>query len=200
MDEFLSDEDWDIKIHYFSTLVNRNEFLEAEKFLKQIKPRNREEEEFIMAQQIHLEWLANPKDYKLSKEKRVLLYEFGTNLYPSSGYIRGIYSTITGDYIKHDHPMPDEIIEKRTIDEDVSNTEFTIAPNPSDEVITITFTPIEILQKVTISSLSGELIKALDIYPGSSSIEVDISEMNSGVYMVQYSKNGDTYTKKFIKL
>ena len=75
--------------------------------------------------------------------------------------------------------------------EDYNLINFTIYPNPVQDILNIeSQQPIE---AVKIYNLHGQLIKV------DSFMNVDISQLNTGLYFVQVIIEGKTVTKKFIK-
>jgi len=72
-----------------------------------------------------------------------------------------------------------------------SFTNFTIYPNPAQEVLKIESQ--HHIESVKIYSLLGKLIK------NEFNNSIDISELKMGLYFVQVTIDGKTVTKKFIK-
>jgi len=93
------------------------------------------------------------------------------------------------DWCKDDWADYSEDCELGT--EDTAQINFTIYPNPTQNILNIeSQQPIE---RVKIYNLQGQLIKEV------SPINVDISQFNAGLYFVQVTIEGKTVTKKFIK-
>lgn len=71
--------------------------------------------------------------------------------------------------------------------------EFTIYPNPSSDLITVTSK--DDIKKVTVIALDGKIVLTAD-----NSEKIDVSKLSKGVYILQGElKNGTVISKKIIK-
>jgi len=88
-------------------------------------------------------------------------------------------------------PMPVSIenIKANAID-------IKIYPNPSTDYITIRLNDL-INSTLTITSLSGNKIKTIELITNLTSI--DISSLNSGIFLLSIKKDEQVYYKKFMK-
>lgn len=202
MESFIveSESDFDVAIDYFSALVNKSEYHTANKFLDKIHTKSEKEAGFVQAQKINLEWLENPKDYKLTPGKKALLIKFGQQLHPISGYARGIYTKITGEYIEHSHPLPDKGVESRSESKADISEEITLYPNPSDTKLRISLLTGTTDHKIMIISAEGILIKEALVGSNTHYYEMDISDLKPGIYTIQTSGSNKPQVKKFVKL
>lgn len=68
---------------------------------------------------------------------------------------------------------------------------FTMSPNPTQNELNIQSK--NLIHSIKIYSIQGQLIKE------SSSTKIDVSSLNVGIYFAQFSIEGKTITKRFIK-
>ena len=85
--------------------------------------------------------------------------------------------------------MPVSIVNINAID-------IKVYPNPARDFITIRSNDL-INNTLTITSLTGNEIKTIELITNLTSI--DISNLNSGVYLISIKKNEQIYYKKFMK-
>lgn len=78
---------------------------------------------------------------------------------------------------------------------DVSETNFRVYPNPVNDFLTVKTQ--EIVENIAIFDLLGK--KVIDINPNTISPVVDMSNLNSGMYFANITINGITQTVKVIK-
>jgi hypothetical protein len=72
---------------------------------------------------------------------------------------------------------------------------FSMYPNPASNRLNISAK--ETIQNADIFNVLGKKVMSLDINKSSESI--DVSNLNSGIYLIKYNVNGTTGTAKFIK-
>lgn len=78
-----------------------------------------------------------------------------------------------------------------------SNINFSLLPNPTDNILEIS-TNQEHINQITIYNINGKLInnyKGLD----SNKVNINVSKFNLGTYLVKIESQNKTITKKFIK-
>ncbi|KAA3625808.1 MAG: T9SS C-terminal target domain-containing protein [Flavobacterium sp.] len=76
-----------------------------------------------------------------------------------------------------------------------TDIEFQLSPNPVSDILTIS-SEVNI-ESVAIYSGLGQLIQQNQI--DSSTVIIDVSALNSGVYVIQLASSDRTTSKKFIK-
>ena len=86
-------------------------------------------------------------------------------------------------------PMPVSVVNINAID-------IKVYPNPARDFITIRSNDL-INNTLTITSLAGNEIKTIELITNLTSI--DISTLNSGVYLISIKKDQHIYYKKFMK-
>ncbi|MEO5569319.1 MAG: T9SS type A sorting domain-containing protein [Bacteroidia bacterium] len=90
------------------------------------------------------------------------------------------------------------------------NSNFQIFPNPTNDFITVSFTSAkEKNVSVEVYDLFGREVansnyqisnSPVPIPSGNFQIKIDISDFNSGVYIVEIKRGGDFYRKKIVKM
>ncbi len=74
-----------------------------------------------------------------------------------------------------------------------------IAPNPSKGRISITGDNVTNLESVKVYNILGSLVKNLQVNTTESTLNLDLSALNKGIYLVKLNtKNGETTTQKLI--
>jgi hypothetical protein len=88
-----------------------------------------------------------------------------------------------------------ELIENTPLSINSTKNELTttVFPNPASNILNIGGTMV--FKKVVIINLSGEIVKAI----ASDSNEIDVSELNNGIYFIRLYGIDEVITKKFIK-
>lgn len=81
-------------------------------------------------------------------------------------------------------------------DINANSTDVNIYPNPSKNYINIKSNDL-INSTLTITSLTGNKIKTIELITNLTSI--DISNLNSGIYLISIKKDEQIYYKKFMK-
>ncbi|HEU4496382.1 MAG TPA: T9SS type A sorting domain-containing protein [Flavobacterium sp.] len=81
---------------------------------------------------------------------------------------------------------------------EIAKDTFSAYPNPSKGLVTISSDSDMNLQSVNVTDLNGRTVKSVKL-DGSSSAQVNISDLSSGVYMMNISSDQGSATKKIIK-
>lgn len=81
---------------------------------------------------------------------------------------------------------------------DVVSTKFNVYPNPATDVITITNNENIGIEKVSIADMNGRIVKTLN-FTNQAEIQLNISDLKSGIYIFNVSTKEGTATKKIIK-
>ena len=77
-------------------------------------------------------------------------------------------------------------------------SDFSVYPNPIDDVITISNTKNILVSKISITDLNGRIIKNQS-FDTVAAIEMNVSDLASGMYMMTIVSNEGTATKKIAK-
>ena len=76
------------------------------------------------------------------------------------------------------------------------NTGLTIYPNPVNEQITIESNDNSQIDELEIFDLFGKSVKSYSPEPGVSKINLNINDLNRGVYMLRIKTNNEFITQK----
>ena len=76
---------------------------------------------------------------------------------------------------------------------------MSIYPNPSNDILNITFNQLENKeQKIEILNSLGEIVSEINISPNTSVTKLNINDLSSGIYIIKLTSNNKSYTEKFI--
>ncbi|NNK54701.1 MAG: T9SS type A sorting domain-containing protein, partial [Flavobacteriaceae bacterium] len=79
------------------------------------------------------------------------------------------------------------------------NTAIGLYPNPASEQVTLANGSNILLDRAAIYDVNGRLINTIDLTNMGSEMVIDISQLSSGVYIVQISAENSTTVKRLIK-
>ncbi|GAA3602398.1 hypothetical protein GCM10022396_19830 [Flavivirga amylovorans] len=119
----------------------------------------------------------------------------------------GVYGSVTvadgNVYTAKIQALPDsdfnayaELETKTLSNNDVDGVQFSVSPNPANEVVNIQASAktLNDISKISIYSLTGQLVKE------SNTFEIEVDHLSSGLYVLSVQdENGNTTTKKFVK-
>jgi len=77
-------------------------------------------------------------------------------------------------------------------------SQFSVYPNPVNNVVTISNSANATIDAVTVSDLNGRTVKSVKLN-GETSAQVNISDLSAGVYMMNISSDQGSVTKKIVK-
>ena len=84
--------------------------------------------------------------------------------------------------------------------EDFSSLDkITIAPNPSNGIVTISKNNQTTISKVTVFDINAKVLKVIDSELNLEAIQIDLSKFSKGVYFVEISNDTDKVVRKIIK-
>lgn len=81
---------------------------------------------------------------------------------------------------------------------DVDATEFAVYPNPATNVINVANANNTLLSAINIVDLNGRTVKSMK-YDGATQAQINISDLASGVYIMNIASDRGTTTKKIVK-
>lgn len=85
------------------------------------------------------------------------------------------------------------------VDKEIFNSaKLSVYPNPVKDIVTISNELNYSLQSINITDLNGRTVKTLKMN-GEASAQVNISDLSSGVYMMNISSDKGSMTKKIVK-
>jgi hypothetical protein len=90
----------------------------------------------------------------------------------------------------------DSLLENTNFD--IAASKFSVSPNPANDFISITNSDNILVSGISITDLNGRVIKQ-NSYTNVSDIQVNISDLASGMYMMCITSDKGSVTKKIIK-
>lgn len=81
---------------------------------------------------------------------------------------------------------------------DFTSSKFSVYPNPSNHVVTISNKESIQIKKVAISDIHGRTVKSLS-FQGVTETEINVSDLNVGVYFMSIDTNEGIVTKKIVR-
>lgn len=85
------------------------------------------------------------------------------------------------------------------VEDFTSLDKITIAPNPSNGIVTITKNNQTTISKVTVFDINGKVLKVVDSELNLEAIQIDLSKFSKGVYFVEITNVTDKVVRKIIK-
>jgi len=80
----------------------------------------------------------------------------------------------------------------------LSKNEFSIFPNSNNGIFTLKYTGKEKLTELKVISLTGKVVKVIDLKNFQNQLEVNIQNTGSGIYFMHLSANNTAIIKKVI--
>ncbi|UOK41675.1 MULTISPECIES: T9SS type A sorting domain-containing protein [Flavobacterium] len=80
----------------------------------------------------------------------------------------------------------------------VESSKFTVYPNPVNDIVKISNGENLQINKVAITDINGRTVKTLD-FNGVTETQINVSDLNSGIYFMSIDTNEGTATQKIIK-
>jgi len=90
----------------------------------------------------------------------------------------------------------DTLLQNDTFD--VATTNFSVSPNPANDFVTISNSENISVNSISMTDLNGRVVKQ-NSYSNVSEVQVNISDLASGVYMMNIKSDKGSVTKKIIK-
>ena len=81
---------------------------------------------------------------------------------------------------------------------DFNTSKFSVYPNPANNVVTITNTQSILVSEVAITDVNGRTIKTIKV-DNLSEVELNVSELTSGIYFMNLTTDTGKVVKKFVK-
>ncbi|MCG2611583.1 T9SS type A sorting domain-containing protein [Flavobacterium sp. SM15] len=93
----------------------------------------------------------------------------------------------------------DDIVVDGTLStNDFLSSKFSVYPNPAKNFVTVTSKNSAAINKVVITDINGRTVNSIDV-DGVTETQINISELNAGVYFLNIDTNEGTATKKIVK-
>jgi hypothetical protein len=78
------------------------------------------------------------------------------------------------------------------------NSKFSVSPNPANDFISVTNSDNILVSGISITDLNGRVVKQIS-YTNVSDIQVNVSDLSSGMYMMNITSDKGSLTKKIVK-
>lgn len=195
------------RIMAYGIMVHNLEYDRARGYIDTLSTSKTEEQDFIAAQQIYLDYITDIDSFVLSPTDSMTLRLAGEAFNSLSGYARTIFYKITGERITRNFIHIDSTVTPRSNNEsfveDVSriSTEFDIWPNPMTSQnlnIRLNNTAPDKEYLLVVYDAFGKMHYSAPVTSGNSSLPIcDVP----GIYMVCLLQDGEMIrTKKVIKI
>lgn len=90
----------------------------------------------------------------------------------------------------------DTLLQNDTFD--LATTNFSVSPNPANDFITVSNSENIFVNAISITDLNGRVVKQ-NSFSNLSNVQVNVSDLSSGVYMLNITSDKGSLTKKIIK-
>ncbi len=77
-------------------------------------------------------------------------------------------------------------------------SKFSVSPNPATDIVNISNTTNAVLNKITLTDLKGRTVKTYD-FAGIAFAQINITDLASGVYLLNIASDKGITTKKIVK-
>ena len=74
--------------------------------------------------------------------------------------------------------------------------EIKVYPNPAANFVNVDLPENEMTGTLSILSASGQLVRSVQSYEGESSVQIDIQDLQKGVYMVRWVQSDEQVVVK----
>src|SRR5690606_28855876 len=88
------------------------------------------------------------------------------------------------------------VISSRTVSVEDFASNFSVYPNPATNVINVA-NSADVINNVTITDLNGRTVKQVAV--GVNDAQINISDLSQGVYILNATTNGKSFTQKIVK-
>ncbi|MFT6338742.1 MAG: hypothetical protein ACJATI_005519 [Halioglobus sp.] len=184
----------------YGLIVNTLDYDRAQIYLNNMTENTQEEIDFKATQYIHLDYLKDIDNYKLSVGDKNNLYTMGNGNNPTSGYARSLYHKLTGERIIIDHQYRSRTRSAKS-GVGLEQEEISIFPNPTvDRYITVALDTKERTSdySVYLYNMIGEVIETKTLNTGNNQIYLGDK---SSILFITILKDGEVIkTEKVVRL
>ena len=85
------------------------------------------------------------------------------------------------------------------IEDFASLDKISIAPNPSNGIVTISKNNQTAISKVTVFDINAKVLKVIDSELNLEAIQIDLSKFSKGVYFIEIANDTDKVVRKIVK-
>lgn len=136
------------------------------------------------------------EDYGLYTDYETLAISVDLSAYVGSATVQVRFQYIANDA---DTLSIDDVTVNGTFGvNEVLSTNFGVSPNPAKDIVTLTNTGNNVVNSVSITDINGRTIKTIDAN-SNSSLQINVSDLNAGIYFMDINTEAGKAVKKFIK-
>lgn len=86
-------------------------------------------------------------------------------------------------------------------DEENNPMDLKLYPNPANNIIQVNWKNVngDDFEKVIIRNLKGQLVREMNLNSGQSSVNINITDLSKGVYIMSLKSESALYTRKLVK-
>ena len=188
-------DDFEDEAMALGIMMSFGEYNRASQYLNSMNPLTEEHRDFIITEQINLDYLRNITTYSLSARDETILREIGEKVQPMSGYARALYEVLTGERIYLPYKV-DGHVTPRSVTSDKNVAELRVWPNPADDTVYLNIDNDKHYD-VSIYDLTGMMIYKQK--NASKPTTINTQEWIEGMYIIKYNSGDDEIkTKKLI--
>jgi hypothetical protein len=197
-------DDFQSRIYAYGLMVDDEKYPQARTWLNSLTQNTDEIQDFVVIQNINLDYLENRGTYILSSANKTLLYNLGLKIEPLNGYARSLYFVLTGERIPISIDYGDGATSPRT-KKDVAIVPYVKSyPNPVyNQAYTIELFDFEPTGNYTIEvyNVIGS-IQYTKSFGDVDRINIDVDSWKSGLYVYKIvdSRKRTISSSKFVKL
>lgn len=164
--------------------------------------KNEEQQDFIIAQNINLDYLSDKYNYVLSPSNKLLLYSIGEKINPLSGYARSLYEVLTGERIELRVPVLRQSKRSGNLDNDKEQIDIYSLPNPINNdrhIIYFTDEGKNSNYSIKVFDMNGRIVLEKEQI-NSKQYLISTSSWEKGIYFLSVSNDigEQVYNKKLI--
>lgn len=203
----LSREEFIVKTYGYGIYVQSGNYSSAVNALEDMEFKNEDEENFIIAQEVYLDFLSSPKEgaFKFEEEAEKELIEIGASHGVYSGYARSILQVITGERLVLPLvPLKEEgKILEGSIEGQLPN-EILVYPNPISDGVVHLLIPKFMRDEglsISIQDKFGREVVTRGVPRGHASVSISLPNRSESLdlfYITIKGSSGLLVTKKIV--
>lgn len=179
--------------------VRQKKYNEANAILESLPQNNQEQIYFKNVQDINLKRFTGIESgiWTIDETDIALLKTISESKYPAKGYANSLYTKLTGEFLPIQIPSVSRGLEGReasSYSNKAIKAQQTIYPNPASDEINIKLGDDVESMIVEIYNIIGE--KVISKTVNSSYTKIDISKLETGVYLISILKSDETKLNK----
>lgn len=202
LDEILNAENTTYAVRaLLSSKMERGDYATAQSILDNLPATTPDEQEYKTIQQINLQFQSATEAFSLSETQYQTLHNIATAYGTQAPAACALLSLLRGEYC--DWQLPTNAGSGKTerkgypqvplIDLQASN-KLMVRPNPGNDRIAVLVPPFVVEKEATIAvfDTNGKLYQQLGLAEGQSNLNLNISDLPNGIYIVNMTADGAT--------